>query len=185
MGYFDGMVDGSFKTTDNGVVIFYPYGIFGVGYIIPGNEKKQEIRKHLKRFTFFSLTIILVSAYLLFLPLKIHSFPWWITGLIYLAIVAGLTLVGLMLSKRWTNGLTQVDKKITLAESYQNAAKSYNMYVLIMLELVSLLFVIAGIWMMLYDSRAWYSRLVGVLIIIFFGLCSIAGGYMIKVKNKR
>ncbi len=184
MRYFDGIVDGTFKTTNDGVVIFYPYSIFGAGYIIPSIEKKQEIRKQLKRFVFFSLMVIIISAYLLFLPLKILSLPWWIAGSIYLAIIAGLGLADCILSKRLINGLMQVDQKMTLAESYQNSAKSHNIVVLVMLEIVSVAFVIAGIWMILDPSMAWYFRLNGVLSILFFGLGGVVIGYMIKVKNK-
>jgi hypothetical protein len=184
MGYFDGIVDGNFKTTPDGLMLFYPYGTFGKGYIIPTLEKKQELRGVFKRFTIFSLIVVLISTWGLFLPIRILSFPWWVAGSIYLAIIAALSFANRSLSKRLTNGLIQVEQKLTLAEEYRNSAKSHNMLVLVLLELASLFCVATGILVLLNNSAAWYFRLNGVLSILFFGFCSIVIGYMIKVKLK-
>jgi hypothetical protein len=36
MGYLDGIVDGNFKTTAEGIMLFYPDGVLGKGYITFG-----------------------------------------------------------------------------------------------------------------------------------------------------
>lgn len=185
MGYFDGIVDGSFKTTDDGVLLYYPFGVLGKGYVIPTNEKKQEIRKRLKWLFAVSLILIIASASSLAPSVLILSIPWWIVGIAYLLLIIGLSLVSYFIAKGFTKGLTPVGKKLTVAESYQNSAKSHKIFTLIVLEIASLLFVVAGIWMMFNNHVEWYFRLNGVLSILFFGFGSVAIGYMIKVKIQK
>ena len=185
MGYFDGIVDGSFKTTDDGVLLYYPFGVLGKGYVIPTNEKKQEIRKRLKWLYAVSLILIIASASSLAPSVLILSIPWWIVGIIYVLVVLGLSLVSYFIAKGFTKGLTSVGKKLTVVESYQNSAKSHNAFTLIVLEIASLLFVVAGIWMMFDNHLIWYLRLNGVFSVLFFGLCGVAIGYMIKVKIQK
>jgi hypothetical protein len=45
---------------------------------------------------------------------------------------------------------------------------------------VSILFVLAGLWILLVKEEAW---IIGLASILFFGLCAVGIGYMIKLKN--
>jgi hypothetical protein len=50
MGYLDGLRDVSFNTDEKGNIIFFPWGIFGKGYIIPAHQNDQfrlTIKRHL------------------------------------------------------------------------------------------------------------------------------------------
>lgn len=185
MGYFNGIVDGSFKTTEDGVLLYYPFGVLGQGYVIPTNEKKQEIRKRLKWLYAISLILIIGSASSFVPSVLILSIPWWIVGIIYLLVGLGLLVVSYFVAKGFTKGLTSVGKKLTIAESYQNSAKSHNAFTLVVAEIGSLLLVLAGMWMIFDNHLVWYLRLNGVLSVLFFGLCSVVIGYMIKVKIQK
>ena len=107
MGYFDGIVDGNFKTTDDGVLLYYPFGVLGKGYVIPTNEKKQEIRKRLKWLYAVSLILIIASASSLAPSVLILSIPWWIVGIIYVLVVLGLSLVSYFIAKGFTKRVSE------------------------------------------------------------------------------
>lgn len=48
MGYYDRLIDTCFKTDDEGKILFYRFGIFEKGYILPDEAKKQQIRRFVK-----------------------------------------------------------------------------------------------------------------------------------------
>ena len=185
MGYFDGIVDASFKTTDDGVLLYYPFGVWGKGYVLPTNEKKQEIRKRLKWFYAVSLVLIIASGSSLVSSVLILSIPWWIVGIIYILVVSGLSLASYFIAKGFTKGLTPVGEKLTVAESYQNSAKSNNIFTLVILEMASLLMGVAGVGVIFNYQAAWYFKLAGVLSILLSVLSCYVFGYMIKVKIKK
>ena len=182
MSYFDGIVDGSFKTSEDGALLYYPFGILGKGYVIPNIEKKQEIRKRLKWSFAISSILMIASASSLALFVIFYSIRLWIAGIIYFLIISGIWFAGYFISKEFTKGLAPVGNKLTVAESYQNSAKSHNIFTLIAFEILCLVFVVTGV-KILFDSQVtWIFRLVGVLTILFLGVGSIVIGYMIKVK---
>ncbi len=47
-GYFDGSASALFKKTEDGRVIFYPWGVLGSGYEIPTDQRYREIRQFVK-----------------------------------------------------------------------------------------------------------------------------------------
>ena len=88
MSYFDGIVDGSFKTSEDGALLYYPFGILGKGYVIPNIEKKQEIRKRLKWSFAISSILMIASASSLALFVIFYSIRLWIAGIIYFLIIS-------------------------------------------------------------------------------------------------
>ncbi len=185
MGFIDNIADGNFKTTDNGVVLFYPQGIWGKGYIVPNVEKRQELRRAVKKLHFFTLVVVIPVLAIVFPILKALSSPFGIIVSTYLAMGFVLTVAEYFFRKQLAQGLTAVSEKLTTWETMQHFAKSQSIELILLLEAGSLLFTAGSTWAMLNRHLVWYLRLNGVLGTLFFGFCSLIAGYMIVVKNKK
>jgi len=185
MGYFDGLVDGSFKKADGGTTLFYPNGIFGKGYVIPNVRKKEEIRSFLKRYTIAALATIVISAAAIFSSVEVFAIPWWIPAVLYLSILMALSLLADANIRYLTKGLALADQRISPAEMYRNSARSHDLGTLWVLAVLSFFMTIGSGWMALDGDAAWYLRLAGLLGVLFFGAGATAIGYMIKVKGEK
>jgi hypothetical protein len=65
MGYFDGLISGSFKTTQDGRRLFFPWGVLGSGYSIASERDYQRLRQQVKGYMIVSLVLIIASHYAL------------------------------------------------------------------------------------------------------------------------
>lgn len=59
MGYFNGLVNASFKKGELGRTVFYPYGMLGYGYIL-SQDSERRIKSFLKRFAIICLPIAIL-----------------------------------------------------------------------------------------------------------------------------
>ena len=85
-------------------------------------------------------------------------------------------------AKKITKDLTKSQEKLKASEAYKNSAKSNNLPTLIFLELSSLGFFAISVWMLQSGEGA----LAAYALMGFFGLSSVAIGYMVvaKIRNK-
>ena len=60
MGYFDALTSSSFKTTEDGRRLFFPWGTLGRGYAIPSEEEFERLRRRVKAYLAISLPLIIV-----------------------------------------------------------------------------------------------------------------------------
>lgn len=165
MGYFDGLTDASFKTDAEGNSLFYPWGVMGAGYILPSEYKKNSIRTYIKRMYMIVLpAIILIQIVFGFLPNLILLAVYMIWY--YLAV------------KKMTSDLTKSTVKLKTSEAYTNSAKSHNLPTLIFLSICSLVFVVMGALLIASGTGGF----IGYFTVLFFGLCTVAIGYMAKIK---
>ena len=81
--------------------------------------------------------------------------------------------------KRHTRGLAISSDKLTLKDTTTNSARAHNFVTLWLLEIGALLFVIAGIIILVYKPQKWIA---GLLSIVFFGWCAYVFWKMIKAK---
>jgi hypothetical protein len=167
MGYFEGLIASSFKTDEKGQVIFYPWGKMGKGYILSRDEQQIEISKFVKLYYVISFASIIglgiVLGWLYTVILLPFLFAWY-----YFVITKRL------------KGLSKSDEKLTLKESYTSSAKAHNAVTLWIMLACSVLFVLAGIFILIVNKEEWILAL---LSITFFGVCGIAIAYMIKQRN--
>ena len=169
MGYFDGLVNASFKTDKQGTTLFYKWCVLGNAYIIPNADKESEIRKFLMLYYKVSLPLIigagtllkLIFAVLLCIPL----FIWFQIKISSL-----------------TKGLTISNEKLTIKESYTNSARGHKKSTLWLLFILSILFVISGL-IILLAAKDLNGKLIGAGCVIFFGACSVVYIYMLKIKR--
>jgi|TARA_B100000315_G_C14449937_1_gene528626 hypothetical protein len=167
MGYFEGLTASSFKTDENGQLIFYPWGKLGKGYILPTEAKKNEVRNFVKLHYVISL-ISIIGVGIIF---------GWLYPVILLPVFYAWYYFTIT---KHIKGLTKSTAKLTLKESATSSAKAHNVATLWVLFVFSVLFVIAGIFIWIIKKDEWITALMS---ITFFGACSIAIAYMIKQRN--
>jgi hypothetical protein len=165
MGYFEGLADAAFKNDADGRTLFYPWGIFGRGVVVPTEQEAERLRKFQQR------------TYMIALP-----------GFLAMQFVVGFWLVLLLLPpflvwhhfklKHMIRNFQTASDKLTMAESTRNSARSHNLSLLIAMELFSLMFVAAGFWMLWLGE----APLIALMCLWLFGLCAVVFARMIAVK---
>lgn len=86
-----------------------------------------------------------------------------------------------------TKSLQVTQKKLKMEDSFKNSAKSHNVISLWVMLIASIIFVILSLTILtgLLPSRhnPVKELLIGFAGLVFFGICSIVFGYMIKRRN--
>ncbi len=167
MGYFDALAAGVIKTDPEGKLLFYPWGFLGRGYVLPDESKKQKVRKFLNLWYKVSLLAII----------GIGAGLGWAFTVVLLPFVFSWYYFK---TSQLLRGLSTTSTRLTLRESYTSSAKSHTTASLGFLLALSILFVLAGLWVLLFKKEEW---IIGLTSILFFGLCAFAIGYMIKLNN--
>ena len=171
MGYFNGITDIYFKTEDKGRTLFYPWGVFGRGYILPDESKRQKIREFKKRYHMVSIPC--------FATIAVAILYGWVGCFIIIPI---FPLWYFFRTAQLLKGVPSVTgTKMGLKESFEISSKSHNIIILWLMLIVSVLFTIAGIITFIFDKSAWP---LGLICILFFGAAGCAIGYMIKAKKQ-
>jgi hypothetical protein len=167
MGYFDGLTNGMFKTDSDGRLLFYPWDVCGSGYVLSDDSKKEEVRKFVSLWYKISLPVLfgigVGIGWIFALPLLPLVFFWYY-----------------FTTARLLRGLPTTSTRLTLRESYTSSAKSHTAASLRFLLALSIAFVLAGLLVLLVKREEW---IIGLASILFFGLCAIGIGYMMKLKN--
>lgn len=158
MGYFDGLVSGSFKKDETGQTVFFPYGVFGRGKLAPSEDAAQSLKSGLKIYYMIALPVIIVVSIL-------AGF------LMSLGAAAALMVVYEVWVRAKTSGWARSRARLTYAESTTNSANALGKGLLILLLVCSLVFVVAGAAIAITRPEA---RLVGLLSTVFFGACALA-----------
>lgn len=165
MGYFDGLTDGAFKTDAEGRHLFYPWGVFGTGYILEVEERYQAVRQ-------FCMHTIIFGGLGLIAVLGIVG--WWPGA----AFILGFVLWYYFAVRRIIKDLQPSPERLGVAEAYRNSAKSQNILLLISMEIFTIAVLATGVWML----QSGENFLLAFAVVVFSGLTSFAIGYMILVK---
>lgn len=132
MGYFDSLASSLFKKDESGKSIFYPWGVFGKGRVLPDEETENRVRRLVIRF--FMIGIILV--------LIVGGSVGWVYGFIPVVVFIAWYQFKLM---ALIAGCSVSHEKLTFREGW---AKRFNKTTLwLMLILFSILFVAGGLLM--------------------------------------
>jgi hypothetical protein len=116
----------------------------------------------------------------------------WLCGIpLIIVLEGGLALWWRVTLSRLTEGLETTKTRLTLRDYYKNMAGSMSMGILQLMQILGLLFIIAGIFLLVegpirYDPpRSITCVLAGVFFIGLGTMGSVAAGYMIRVKRKQ
>ena len=166
--YFEGLVAGNFKTAADGQRLFYPWNVWGKGYVLPDAHAEQRIRKLLKIYymVWLPLVIVIVSI--------VSSFGFYYA---FALIPVGLLVYGVVV-RSLTQRLLSSGERLRLTESLRISASAYSRTILWLSFLVSTAFVVSGIAMILGGQTS-----LGLFSILFFGVCGTMCGYMLRMRT--
>ena len=167
MAYFSGFIDISFKKDEKGRTIFYPWGIFGRGYILP-DDKKDIIHKKLKRSYQVLLTLVILTEIFL---------SSWVSIILVLLLLGVLAIF----DKRLVRGCEISPDRLTLSDTRSTLVRSQSLITTWFLEICSLLFVLAGIFILVTSPKQWF---IGILSVSFFGFCAYIFWDIIRAKKE-
>ena len=167
MGYFDSLFDGFFKTDSKGKSSFYPWGFLGKGYILPDAKTKQKV---LGIITYYFISSLI-------LMLGVGVFWDWLFALALLPI---FFMWYYFTYSKLTKELLVTNSGLSLRESFKNSAKSHNIITLWAMFIASLAVFLFFI-VLLTSKKTGLIEFAGA---IFFGISTIAFGYMIKEKDE-
>lgn len=169
MGYFDGLVDGLFKKDSQGRSLFYPWGILGYGFIVETEAQHIQIRSHIKKIYVATLPAIIIIQI---------TFGIWLN----LILLPAFYIWYYFTIKKISHNLEKATEVLKISEAYKNSSESHDLPMLILGEVFSIGFIVAGLWMLANDKKPF----IGFLSVCFFGFGAITFGYMIltKVRNK-
>ncbi|MDT7519216.1 hypothetical protein RAE19_10910 [Rhodoferax sp. TBRC 17660] len=169
MGYFQGLTNASFKKDQKGNTVFFPWGVLGRGRVIPDEPTETKVRAFLSRYYKVSLPTMIVVGVVV----------GWAWSFLLIPIFGAWFYFG---SKSLVSEYPYSEDKLTLKEGYTSSAAGHNKVTLWLLFTCSTLFVLAGIFIASVATSP--SQIVmGLFTAIFFGACSAAIGYMLKMKR--
>ena len=152
MGYFDSIAEASFKTDADGRKLFFPWGSFGRGYVIPTEDAYVETRTTLTRMQKVVFAAVLAS---------LLAAPW--------APVLVLSAYGVVLAiwaRRTTAGWGRSSDRLSLLEAYDNQARSMSRRALWSLLVASLLFTALGVLAVVAEPRLRLITAPGVILML-------------------
>ena len=168
MGYFDGLVASSFRKDSSGRTLYYPFGIFGRGYVIPNDEKEKSIRSSLKRFNIIALPILIGTG----------IFLGWLYAILLLIPVL---LWAILLPKSLVKGLQPCATKIKVSDSIDSSARAHSKGMLWFLSLTSGLLTLVGLFVLISVPD---KSILALSTIVFFGLGTFIMGRMLLRRIK-
>ena len=168
MGYFDALTSGAFKTTQDGRRLFFPWGVLGRGYVLASEQDYDRLHRQIKIYIIVALALVIGT-----MTLQVYA----------AAAVTALLIAGYAAWARHTvRGLNPSDETLSLDESMTSQAITHHAAFLWAAVVVSLLFVVAGIVMLVLDPEEWLTTGAA---IIFFGLCALSISRMLVLRYRR
>ena len=160
MGYFDGLTATAFKKDAQGRDLFFIWGKFGKGRVVPSEADGAAVRSYLKNYY-----ICLIVGIVPIVMLAGKSFePRWFMAIGIFMVLALAALVPLFVrTRQWA----VADERLTYRESMAASAQAHGAGSLWLLVVVSALFVAGGLFLVLKSD----SILIGALMVLFFGAC--------------
>ena len=160
MGYFDGLTAAAFKQDAQGRDLFFIWGKFGKGRVVPTEADGAAVRNYLKNYY-----ICLIVGIVPMIMLAGESLePRWFLAIGIFMVLALAALVPLFLrTRQWA----AADERMTYREAMSASASAHGAVSLWLLAAVSALFVAMGLFLLLGTDAA----LIGLLCVVFFGAC--------------
>ena len=171
MTYLDSLVNQLFKKSESGEPLFYPWGIFGKGYVVSSASQHSHIRSTLKVYYVVMFLAMGISIYFL---------DYLYTGVCVIFGIGGY----LVWSDKVTRRLKVSAERLGFSESVVQGLPGYSTWGLVFMSLVSFMFVVTGGFIFYTDPSEW---VMSSICIVFFGLATVIFVFMTitKLKSKR
>jgi hypothetical protein len=167
VGYFDALTSTTFRTTDDGRRLFFPWGSLRGGYVVASQVDYERLRRLVKAYLAGALVLIIglisARAYLL----------CFAAAAAWCALYIGWAT--------WTvRGLQPSNETLTLHEATAVHARAHSPIFLWAALIASLGFVAGGVLVLAVDPRQW---LIAASSILFFGFCAVRFVQMISLRR--
>lgn len=169
MSFLDSLSDPLFKKSHTGETIFYPWSVLGKGYVIKPESRVKSIRDTIKWVNFGVLIVSMTSLQVL---------SW-----VYAAILIGVYYVFYVIwTGHVTKGMRVSGEPLKISESMGKTVAHYSLAYVVSMLVVSLIFVVLGVWMFFAEPQ---ERLMAALGVLLFGAIAIWNVFMIRTKIRQ
>ena len=175
MGFLDDLVNKAFQPDQDGRRLYYPWPL-GQGYIMQSEAEFQRLRKNLK--IFWALNFLYFLGLVALIPVISRQGD----------LKAGILVIYFFMpSEIWLyyqcRHLKRADEGLTFHERIAKRAARLPFEMLLIYEMVSLGFVVAGIFIIWADWRHWLYSLASMITIGFFGYRAIIVAKILIAKG--
>ena len=168
MGYFDALTNSCFKTAQYGRKLFFPWGVWGRGYVVASEQDYERLRRQVKAYMVVALVPIIVTA----------ALQAYVGALVIVVLLVAFYLVWM---RFLLPGLLPSDERLSVQDSMTAQARAHSAAGLWFLEIGALAFVGLGIMIIVIDPGNW---LIALGSIIFFGFCAGIGARMLVLRRR-
>ena len=173
MGYFDGLTAAAFKQDSQGRDLFFIWGKFGKGRVVPTEADGAAVRNYLKNY--YICLIVGIVPMIMFAGKALE--PRWFLAIGIFMVLALAALVPLFLrTRQWA----MADERLTYREAMAASASAHGAVSLWLLVAVSALLVAMGLFVLLGTD----ATLIGLLCVLFFGACLGVFVWMLFVRRR-
>jgi Ca2+/Na+ antiporter len=168
MGYFDALTSSCFETAQDGRKLFFPWGVWGRGYVVASEQDYERLRRQVKAYMVVALVPIIVTA----------ALRAYVGALVIAMLLVVFYLVWMRFLLR---GLLPSDERLSVQDSMTAQARAHSAAGLWLLEIGALAFVGLGIVIIVIDPGNW---LIALGSIVFFGFCAGVGARMLVLRRR-
>jgi hypothetical protein len=173
MGYFDGLTAASFKKDAQGRDLFFVWGKFGRGRVVPSEADAASVRAYL---TSYYICVLVGIVPMLMLAGEAGEPRWFLAiGIFMVLALAGLVPLFLR-TRHWA----VADERLSYREAMSASAAAHGALSLWLLIVLSALFVAGGLFLLLVTD----ATLIGLLCVVFFGGCLGVFIWMLIVRRR-
>jgi hypothetical protein len=140
MGYFDALTSSCFKTAQDGRKLFFPWGVWGRGYVVASEQDYERLRRQVKAYMVVALVPIIVTA----------ALQAYVGALVIVVLLVAFYLVWM---RFLLPGLLPSDERLSVQDSMTAQARAHSAAGLWFLEIGALAFVGLGIMIYRYRPR--------------------------------
>jgi hypothetical protein len=168
MSYFDRLNSVYFKTARDGRKLYFPWGLWGRGYVVPSEQDYERLRRQLKTFwaVYFALIIPVCAG------------QYYIAAFVLAVLITAFYAAW---SRHLAAGLEVTNERLSLREAMASQARAYNALTLWSLELAALAFVACGIVILADDPSNWP---IAIFSVGFGGYCAAYIAYVLVLRGR-
>jgi hypothetical protein len=160
MGYFDGLTAAAFKKDSQGRDLFFIWGKFGKGRVVPTEADGIAVRSYLKNYY---ICLIVGIVPMVMLAGKAGEPRWFLAIGIFMVLALAALMPLFLRTSQWE----VADERMTYREAMSASATAHGAGTLWFLIVLGVLFVAGGLFLLLATD----ATLIGLLVTLFFGAC--------------
>ena len=168
MGYFDALTSASFKTGPAGEHIFFPWGTWGRGHVLPSEDAYQRVRGHVRLYYLIMLPAVIAAV------IAIGGFK----AMIVLPVV---TIPYFLWTFMTVRRLPRSSERMTYRECMANQAQAYGAGTLWLLLVLGVVLTGTSAALLFLQPADW---LIAALGLALFGTSAVVTARMLAIRKR-